>query len=319
MNMKRVLLPLLLGGLAITALAFVRAPTPTWDQLNAAYADAGKAPTVVETPKDSSDELILRLSFPSADGTTVKGVFVRPKADGVYPVIVLIHGLGGNKDQLATHLVPYFVPKGIAVFALDAPLHGERHTAEGNKQLFGLFMAAQKSKIKGDLLAQIHSIDADNAYAKMFTGVVHGGVLDYRLALDYLDTRKDVDHKHVGILGYSLGSIMGAILTGVDTRIFCAALCVGGDPSLPFIGEVPDDLQFSVAEVSPSLYLGHAASRPIFMLNGSKDDVIPKSATDRLFDAAGQPKEIKWYPSGHSLPEDAFKDAADWSIAHLKS
>ena len=316
--MKRLLVISAFSIVALSALAYRPQPVPGWNELSASYADAGKAPIVIETPKDSPTETIQRLSFPSADGSTVKGVFVRPLADGVYPVVVVLHGLGGNKDQMVTHLAPYFIPKGIAIFALDAPFHGERHTQEGTKTLFGMFMAAQKSKVKGDLVAQVHAVDADNNFTKFYVNAVHGGVLDYRLGLDYLDTRKDVDHKRIGVFGYSLGSIMGSILAGVDSRITCSALCVGGDPSLPFMDEMPENLKFSVAEVSPSLFISHAAPHPLFFLNGKVDDVIPKSATDRLFDAAGQPKEIKWYPSGHTLPEDAFKDAVAWSIDHLK-
>jgi hypothetical protein len=32
----------------------------------------------------------------------------------------------------------------------------------------------------------------------------------------------------------------------------------------------------------------------------------------RLYDAAAEPKSLKWYNSGHLLPERAYHDAADW-------
>lgn len=233
--------------------------------------------------------------------------------------MLLMHGLGGNKDEITQRFVKPLLADDVAMLALDAPLHGERKTQKGNQTLIKMFFASQESRVKGDLMAQVHSMDPDNAYAKYFAGIVHGGVLDYRLALDYLATRSDVDMKHVGLFGESMGSIMGSILLGVDHRVDFAALAVGGDPALPLLGELPADLRDTVAETCPSLFIGHASGHPVFMLNGLQDDVIPKSATDRLFEAADQPKTIKWYAAKHFLPDQAFKDAEAWSVGLLKS
>ena len=32
----------------------------------------------------------------------------------------------------------------------------------------------------------------------------------------------------------------------------------------------------------------------------------------RLYEAAAEPKALKWYNSGHLLPERAYHDAAEW-------
>ncbi len=292
---------------------------PSWEVLRDDYADSGKGPSVTETPKESPDAYALHLAFPSTDGSTVQGLFMRPRADGVYPLILLMHGLGGNKDYFAAQLAKPFLEKGVAVFALDVPYHGERRTRETDGMLLSMLFQTQKSGVKGDLVEQVSSVDKDHKYAKLFVTMVHEGVLDYRQGLDYLGTRKDIDHRHIGLLGYSLGSIMGSILASVDDRISFATLCVGGDPILPMVDTMPEELKGQAAEISPSLFIEHIATRPILMLNGTNDQVISGAATKRLFKAAGQPKEIKWFDSGHILPPQALSEAVDWSMSHLRS
>lgn len=291
---------------------------PSWNKLSAAYADPGVAPSVTSVAVPSDDALVERLTFMDEEGNAVKGLFIRPKAQGVYPVLVMLHGLGGNKEQMVKPLQDSILSKGVAIFALDAPSHGERSTKESAGILMQMFFAAQKSPVKGDLVAQIHAEDKNDVYAEFLTHIVHEGVKDYRLGLDYLASRKDVDSKRIGLLGYSLGSVMGSILVGVDSRISSAALCVGGDPVLPIVGEEPAGLQDEIREAACSLFIGHAAGRPILMLNGTQDTVISKPATERLYEAAAQPKEIRWFESGHTLPKQALVEAVDWSESHLK-
>lgn len=43
--------------------------------------------------------------------------------------------------------------------------------------------------------------------------------LEYRRALDYLETRKEIDSERIGAIGYSLGSVVTFILTAIDERV----------------------------------------------------------------------------------------------------
>ena len=52
--------------------------------------------------------------------------------------------------------------------------------------------------------------------------------------------------------------------------------------------------------------------RPLLMLHGRSDRTIRPEQAERLYDAASQPKEIRWYDSGHVLPAQAADDAAVW-------
>src|SRR5204862_6791531 len=57
----------------------------------------------------------------------------------------------------------------------------------------------------------------------------------------------------------------------------------------------------------------HFAGRPILMLNGKEDRIVPPDAARLLFDLAPEPKQQRWYDSGHPLPAKAFEDAAAWA------
>lgn len=310
---------LVLAALSAVSSASAQGTLPDWARLQADYAYVKAPVSVTEKVLASADGLErVHLSFVGKDGSTVSGLFVRPKADGVYPVVLLLHGLGGNKEGLIGLASPIVVQSGVAVLALDAPFHGERKTKQSDTALMQMFFGSQSAKAKGDLMSQVQEIDKDHAFAKLYAHMVHEGVLDYRLALDYLEGRKDVDRKHVGLLGFSFGSIMGSILAGVDSRVSFEMLAVGGDPALPFVDAQPSGIREEFLDACPSLFIGHAAGHPILMLNGSKDTVINRAATDRLYEAAGQPKHIEWFDSGHMLPQAAVMEGVGWALQRLK-
>src|SRR5579871_3972359 len=156
--------------LCVSAVA-LRAQTdiPDWSKLRAAYDfDSKKAPEVKTERKFSGVGSALHLTYKGPSGSTVTGLFVRPKADGVYPVVLLLHGRGDQKDTMVKYIGEPLVENGLAVLALDAPYHGERKVAGKNP-----------------------------TDALVFAEAVHEGNRDYRAALDWLASRKDVDMKHV--------------------------------------------------------------------------------------------------------------------------
>lgn len=264
---------------------------PPWNRLQAAYRyDAQKAIEVTETPVPSSDSFKLDLQLVGPSGQKVPGVFLRPKAEGVYPCVLLLHGLTSNKETMVTVFGQPLLKKGFAILALDAPYHGARRAT-------------------GRVTAQA---------PELFYQTVHEGIRDYRRALDYLFARKDIDKKRIGMLGYSMGSIMGSMLGGVDSRIHAFVFCVGGDPILARLATAEPELKERGYTISPSLYVSHIAPRPLLMLNGKQDTTINETATRLLYDAAGQPKQLEWYESGHILPPPAATKGVVWLEEKLK-
>jgi hypothetical protein len=247
---------------------------PSWLKLKQSYdVDASKEPVVKEEPMPSTLVTTVHIKLTGPAGESIPGGFMRPKADGVFPVILLLHGLTSDKDAvLKAYGIP-LVMHGFAVLALDAPYHGERKNPS------------------------VSQTDMDT-----FGNTIHDGVREYRAAIDWLVKRKDIDPHRIGLIGYSLGAMMGAILGAVDDRVQDLVLCVGGDPIVSFAPNIPEGKRYNMYSVSPSLFIGHVAPRKIIMLNGRQDMVMAYEASQRLNDAARQPKKLEWYDGGHILP-----------------
>jgi fermentation-respiration switch protein FrsA (DUF1100 family) len=153
----------------------------------------------------------------------------------------------------------------------------------------------------------------------MWADTTTQGIRDYRMAMLWLADRKDVDSKHIGLFGYSMGSMMGAILGAIDNRIQASTLCVGGDLFINHIAALPADKQATAYTLSPSLFIGHFAPRPVLMLNGSKDETVKAEMSKALFDAAKEPKKQQMFDSGHLLPKEALVTGVKWLAEKIKS
>ncbi|MBS1718671.1 MAG: alpha/beta hydrolase [Armatimonadetes bacterium] len=301
---------------AMLLLGYATAPRaiPTWDELQSAYAPIEAPFEVREQAVEMGEKMLrTRISFPSQSGDTVTGVFVRPRAEGVYPVVLLLHGLGGNREQAIGSAARLLIRQGIACLALDAPHHGERRTSADHSLWLRMYseLGSEEHGIN-DLAAKVLRQEDDGAVAKLLQDTIKTGVMDYRRALDYLGTRKDVDKNRIGLMGFSMGAMMGTILGAVDSRVKALSLCVGGDPYTRFMQSRSPEEQMTLACISPSFFAPHVAPRPVLMLNGRNDDTIPRSAAEVLYYSAREPKQIRWYNSGHRLPDKAFVEAAEW-------
>ncbi len=277
---------------AAPALAALPAP-PAWGKLKAAYdyKPAPKSPVPVIEARNDADYLFQHVLLTGADGKTIPGLFLRPKADGKYPVALLLHGLGSDKETMLRVFGRPLAAKGIACLALDAREHGERKPTSGQ--------TAAPDPMR-------------------FATVMRATIGDYRLALDWLKTRPDVDSRRVGLLGYSMGAMMGSILGGVDNRVKAAVLEVGGDPIRPYLRMLPAAMREPVEFVSTSNYVGHIAPRPVLMINAKADQTMKEDAAKRLQDAAREPKQIIWAEGGHILAEADAQKGTAWLAEKLR-
>lgn len=264
--------------------------TPDWAKLTAAYAyDPHKKPAVTSEERPNSKAYILHIEFAGPSGEKVPGLYERPKKEGVYPCVLLLHGWTSKKDDMERWIGDAILGQGMSFLALDAPKHGERKAADGQLD-----------------------------FMQMWRPITIGGIRDYRMAILWLADRNDVDVKHIGLFGYSMGAMMGAILTGVDNRLQAAVLCVGGDLFQNSSSTLPEATRTASATISPSFYIGHIAPRPVLMLNGKNDTTVREAASKALFSAAKEPKEQKLFDSGHILPTDALVTGVKWLAKKLR-
>ena len=66
-------------------------------------------------------------------------------------------------------------------------------------------------------------------------------------------------------------------------------------------------------------HIGQIAPRPVLLLHGDADEVVPVSHAHELFRASRQPKQLAVLPGGvHRLRVDerAMSHAADWLSTH---
>lgn len=237
------------------------------------------------------------LSFPSAvktdvpENNTVWCRFWQPK-DGAKrrPAAVLLHWLGGNFDTL--ELVGLrMAEQGIATIMLYMPGYGPRRPKDSPKE-------------------KLQNKDMD----AMIAGL-RQAVLDVRRAGDWLAQRPDVEPARVGLVGISLGAVVGSLAAGVDDRFGRSVFLIGGG-DLPAIvmngsketvaakerlvgeGYTLEKLRGLWKDIDPITFASRVRPEEILMINADADEVIPKDCTTRLVSAMGSP-EVRWFKGGH--------------------
>ena len=133
---------------------------------------------------------------------------------------------------------------------------------------------------------------------------------DIGRAIDYVETRADLDASRVAYFGTSWGGTMGAIMPAVEKRIRTNVLYVAG---LCF--------QHALTEVDQVHYVRRVL-QPTLMLNGELDFFFPaESSQVPMFEMLGTPPEHKrrlTYPRGHTVPKtDLIKESLAWLDRYL--
>ena len=134
---------------------------------------------------------------------------------------------------------------------------------------------------------------------------------DVRRALDYVETRSDLDPSRLAYLGLSMGASLGPIVTVVEPRFKASALVSG---SLPQWRNPPESEAFSFL---PRVKI------PTLMINGRHDFFFPYEASQLpMFRLLGTPPEHKRhrvFESGHAPMErkEAMKEILDWFDRYL--
>jgi dienelactone hydrolase len=273
----------------------------------------------------------------------VPGILVKQaKPAGRRPVVVALHGTGGNKEsQLA--LLKELAGLGFIGVAIDGRYHGERTKAG-----------------KG-------SVEYNEAILRAFrTGREHpflyDTVWDILRLIDYLETRADVDAKRIGLIGFSKGGMETYLAAAVDPRVTVAVPCIGvqsfrwalendswksrvetfqaainGASKDAGIAEINADFvrkfynrvvpgidnEFDGPEMLPLI-----APRPLLVINGDSDPRTPmpglmECATRARHAYAKAGAEAKFQllvqeKTGHTVTPAARQKAIDWFVEWLK-
>jgi dipeptidyl aminopeptidase/acylaminoacyl peptidase len=134
---------------------------------------------------------------------------------------------------------------------------------------------------------------------------------DMGRAIDYLETRKDIDTQRLAYFGLSLGAFWGPILTQVDGRFKASVLLLGGlSPWIP------------LPEVDAVNYLPRNHT-PTLLIGGRMDYMVPVESHQepliRLLAVGPQDKRLVVLNRGHwgEPLEDVIKEAVPWLDRYL--
>jgi dienelactone hydrolase len=254
-------------------------------------------------PVETGGLVEIAFSFATEAGQRVPGILLkRANAAGRRPVVIALHGTGGNKESQRA-LLADLARDGFVAVAIDGRYHGER--AKGGKE-------ARSTEYVAAILRTFR------------TGTEHpfffDTVWDVMRLIDYLETRADVDAHRIGAIGFSKGGIETYLAAAVDPRIAVAVPCIGvqsfrwaiehdawqsriGTVQAAFAAAAKDS---GIAEpgadfvrtfydrIAPGIYgqfdgpsmLPLIAPRPLLAINGDSDARTPLPGLNECADAA---------------------------------
>ena len=265
--------------------------------------------------EETNDLIIERLMLDINGIEQVPAYFTKPKnSSGKLPVVLFNHShfgqynvgkdefLFGRKEMQSPPYAAALAKQGYAGLCIDAWAFGKR-------------AGRSEQDIFKDML---------------WKGQVMWGMMVYDnlRALDYLETRPDVDMKRVATMGMSMGSTMAWWLAALDDRIkVCVDLCCLTDfdelikengLSLHGIYYYVPDLRthFTTSQINALI-----APRAHFGLAGRYDPLTPVKGLEKIdahlkevYKAAGAADawQLKIYPVAHLETEEMRKDILEF-------
>jgi len=132
------------------------------------------------------------------------------------PVVLLQHGIGAEKEQMA-RLVGAFAERGVAVLAFDFPFHGSRRTGDPSFEFIDISHPTK---------ARTSFQQAAAEHVAILRALAGGGFDAWPGGQG--DGAPDFDPGRIGLLGNSLGSIVGATSLALAEDARAGVLVVGG-------------------------------------------------------------------------------------------
>jgi dienelactone hydrolase len=149
-------------------------------------------------------------------------------------------------------------------------------------------------------------------------------VVELRQAIDLLLAQPEVDSARFAYVGHDFGAMYGVLTGQIDPRPTCYALMAGTPrfsdwylyyPRLE--GAARAAFVEAMGAIDPIAHVAALAPAPLLFQFGRADPHVPIERAQAFFDAAAEPKQIRWYDAGHALCAQATNERIGWLAAQL--
>ena len=236
-----------------------------------------------------------RVEIPFENGKTIPGILQTVPGVPNAPCVIIVPGMDTIKEFLPNPYHNHFRRRGLATLSIDGPGQGESNTRETWVTLDNFERAGAA-------------------------------------AIDYLESRPEVDAGKVGLYGWSMGSYWGPRVAAHDARLKACvgamgvylqkdSIFKGGKPAYranyKYMSNIHDEDEFdAMAEQMTLEHIAGDIKCPTLLAMGEFDELCPLEDAERLFDLLGGPRELWVYENethtmGGRLP-DFYLMVADW-------
>jgi len=230
--------------------------------------------------------------------------------------VFLLHGLGDDKEDWVYPSEPYLdwsrniasikdslLTLGYSLIIPDAKFHGERSYELGFKP--------------PESLPPVISRNVNDS--KLFETLMTSTVKDLRIIMDYIQLRNTIPGQSFSVIGYSMGGNFAILLSAFDNRISSVVACVP-PINLPARGlemfNWSEEVIQGQKDITPMKY-AELQSSPILLLMGKKDYFSTEEEVSSFFEKVPtNEKKLKYFDSGHILPNEYKIDAIQWIVNH---
>ena len=153
------------------------------------YVDWDVNPEIVSS-SEKENYYLEKLTYTSEPGIVVPALVFIPKTGAPFPAILYVHEAGKSADLGA---IEELVNEGVLVLAIDPRGIGETRAKYLDSLCHGAFMLGRT--------------------------VFGMQLLDVIKAIDYLQTRSDIDKSQLSCVGYGIGGLLAMHAAAIDERI----------------------------------------------------------------------------------------------------
>jgi len=257
---------------------------------------------------------IEKIIFESVPKRYVTANLYIPDGKGPFPVSLELCGHGAGGKIPASRAAILLATNNIAVLVVDPIGQGER-----------IQFVDENSK------SQTRGATTEHTLLNMGANLIGTSVAAYEYwdnhrALDYLETRADIDKNKMGVYGSSGGGTQTAYMLGLDERIKVATVCSyftqrervfdvygasDGCQHIPYEGKKHLEIADFVLMMAP---------KPVLIMSGKYDFVDYWGATQAFkelktaYSVLGQPENVNMLSveSGHGMPKPKREALASW-------